>query len=144
MNLAAVESTVITYLDSQLKGIKIKRYQGEFDASSADRISFKAPCLFVSFLGAQLESTADQSLSATTKWAGFLVLHQAQKQNKIEKQMLENVLAVLNGSSVGLKALPINLQSFEQILIRQLEKGNLSAWVIRWQHSLNLLVKADD
>ncbi|MBW5288810.1 hypothetical protein [Abyssogena phaseoliformis symbiont] len=50
--------------------------------------------------------------------------------------MLSNTLAVLNGSSLSLKALPIRQLSFEQILTRQLEKGNLSAWVIRWQHDL--------
>lgn len=143
-DLTTVEKDVIKHLQAQLKSIRVKFYAGEFDVSASERISFNAPALFVSFLGAQLEPSPSGELLAQTKWAGFLVLHQSQKQHKTEKQLLSNVLAILNNSSLGLSALPIRLQSFEQILTRQLEKGNLSAWVIRWQHDLKLLTPVDD
>lgn len=141
-DLSIVETTVIKHLDPLLKGIKVRSYAGEFDSLSSDRVSFNAPALFVSFLGSQLEPCATGELSANTKWAGFLVLHQVQKQTKTEKQQLSKVLQALNNSPLGLKALPIELKSFEQILSRQLEKGNLSAWVIRWEQSLKLLTQS--
>ena len=140
--LSEVEATAIAYLDSQLTGIRVKSYAGEFDTNASDRISFNAPALFVSFLGAQLTPCATGKLSADTKWAGFLVLHQAKKQTTKEKEYLTQVLSALNNSSLGLAAPDINLQSFEQILSRHLEKGNLIAWVIRWQHQLKLLVES--
>lgn len=142
-DLSTVEIDVIKYLEPLLKGISVRSYAGEFDAISSDRVSFNAPAFFVSFLGASLEPSSSGELLSQSKWAGFLVLHQAKKQTQTEKQQLTKVLAALNNSSLGLKALPIELQSFEQILSRQLEKGNLTAWVIRWQQPLKLLAKTE-
>ena len=143
-DLTTIEDDVVKHLDAHIKGLKVQKYSGEFDATAANKLSFSAPCLFVSFLGSATQTIADGGLSGATKWAAFLVLHQVNKRNKAEKQLLSNTLAVLNGSSLGLKALPIRQLSFEQILIRSLEKGKLSAWSIRWEHDLKLFTPVSD
>lgn len=142
--LQDIEDTVINYLKQKLKGVSVKKYAGEFDGDSSSRISFQAPAFFVSFLGAKFDTKANTQLVSNTKWAGFLILHQSQRQTKIEKQLLEAVIAALHNSSLGLKSLPIKLQSFEQILTNQLQKTNLSAWVMRWNQDLTLFADAWD
>lgn len=132
-DLNTLEKTVIDYLSSQLKSINIKQYNGEFDANASDRLSFKTPSLFISFLGGKPAAIADGSLSIKSNWVAFLVL----SNNK--KQHLSTLLNTLNLSSLGLSAVDIELVSFEQILARQLDKKKLTAWVIRWKHDLKIL-----
>ena len=133
--LTGILDRVINHLQHQLTGLTIASYHSDVNDLTANLSAVASPCLLVTFLSSNLSTSVSGELRANTQWQAFLVLNQPQD----DQQLLVDILNSLNGSALGLSALPVCLNGFHQVIAKPAVE-NKNIWCIRWQQKIPLLI----